>query len=54
MSGTPEEIRAHSRRFSEQRFEEELRAYCERRLVDWDQELHDCAHVVRSPLEESK
>ena len=54
VSGTPEEIRAHSRRFSEQRFEEELRAYCERRLADWDQELHDCAHVVRSPLEESK
>ena len=54
VSGTPEEIRANSRRFSEQRFEEELRAYCERRLADWDQELHDCAHVVRSPLEESK
>ena len=54
VSGTPEEIRAHSRRFSEQRFEEELRAYCERRLADWDQELHDCAHVVRPPLEESK
>lgn len=41
---TKEEIRAHSLRFSEERFEEELRAYCERRVKDWRRELRDCAH----------
>lgn len=39
-----EEIRAHSLSFSEARFEEELRAYCERRVRDWRRELRDCAH----------
>ena len=41
---TPEEIREHSRSFSEERFETELRAYCERRMADWQQELRDCSH----------
>lgn len=45
-----EEIRAHSLSFSEARFEEELRAYCERRVRDWRRELRDCAH---QPKEEA-
>ncbi len=45
-----EEIRAHSLSFSEARFEEELRAYCERRVRDWRRELRDCAH---QPKEET-
>lgn len=45
-----EEIRAHSLSFSEERFEEELRAYCERRVRDWRRELRDCAH---QPKEET-
>lgn len=45
-----EEIRAHSLSFSEARFEEELRAYCERRVRDWRRELLDCAH---QPKEET-
>ena len=45
-----EEIRAHSLSFSEARFEEELRAYCERRIRDWRRELRDCAH---QPKEET-
>lgn len=45
-----EEIRAHSLSFSEARFEEELRAYCERRVRDWRRELRDCAH---EPKEET-
>lgn len=47
---TKEEIRAHSLRFSEERFEEELREYCLRRVEDWRRELRDCAH---SPKEET-
>ena len=39
-----EEIRAHSRRFSEQRFEQELKDYCTRRMADWQRELHACSH----------
>ena len=45
-----EEIRAHSLSFSEARFEEELHAYCERRVRDWRRELRDCAH---QPKEET-
>lgn len=45
-----EEIRAHSLSFSEARFEEELRAYCDRRVRDWRRELRDCAH---QPKEET-
>lgn len=45
-----EEIRAHSLSFSEARFEEELRAYCDRRIRDWRRELRDCAH---QPKEET-
>ena len=41
---TPEQIREHSRSFSEERFEKELREYCERRMKDWQQELLDCSH----------
>ena len=44
VSCSAQEIRAHSRRFSEQRFEAELRAYCDRRHADWQQELYDCSH----------
>ena len=44
VSCSAQEIRDHSRRFSEQRFEEEFRAYCERRYADWQQELYDCSH----------
>ena len=39
-----EEIRAHSRRFSEQRFEQELKDYCTRRMADWQRELYACSH----------
>ncbi len=42
-----EEIRAHSLRFSEERFEEELREYCQRRVEDWRRELRDCAHMPK-------
>nr|WP_317399069.1 glycosyltransferase [uncultured Gemmiger sp.] len=42
-----EEIRAHSLRFSEERFETQLREYCERRVADWRRELHDCAHLPK-------
>lgn len=45
-----EEIRAHSLSFSEERFEEELHAYCDRRVRDWRRELRDCAH---QPKEET-
>lgn len=45
-----EEIRAHSLSFSEARFEEELHAYCDRRVRDWRRELRDCAH---QPKEET-
>ena len=41
---TKEQIRAHSRRFSEERFEQELRDYCARRMKDWKQALRDCSH----------
>ena len=44
VSCSAQEIRDHSRRFSEQRFKEEFRAYCERRYADWQQELYDCSH----------
>ena len=44
VSAGPEEIRDHSRRFSEERFERELRAYCARRLEDWAGELYACSH----------
>lgn len=50
VSCSKEEIRAHSLSFSEARFEEELRAYCERRVRDWRRELRDCAH---QPKEET-
>lgn len=44
---TKEEIRAHSLRFSEERFEAQLREYCARRVEDWRRELHDCAHLPK-------
>lgn len=44
---TKEEIRAHSLSFSEERFENQLREYCERRVADWRRELHDCAHLPK-------
>ena len=44
VSYSPEQIRDHSRSFSEQRFEEEFRDYCLRRYDDWQQELYDCSH----------
>ena len=34
----------HSRSFSEQRFEDELRDYCTRRYADWQRELEACSH----------
>ena len=39
-----EQIRAHSRGFGEQRFEDDLRAYCARRYADWHRELRACSH----------
>ena len=39
-----EEIREHSRAFSEERFEREIKEYCTRRMADWQQELLDCSH----------
>ena len=44
---TREEIRDHSLRFSEERFEEELREYCLRRVEDWRRELRGCAHLPK-------
>ena len=44
---TKEEIRAHSLRFSEERFEAQLRAYCARRVEDWRRELQNCAHMPK-------
>lgn len=44
---TKEEIRAHSLRFSEERFEAQLQAYCARRVEDWRRELQDCAHMPK-------
>ena len=43
VSYTPEEIREHSRGFSEERFENELRDYCARRWKDWADELYACS-----------
>ena len=40
----PQQIRDHSRSFSEQRFEDELRDYCTRRYADWQRELEACSH----------
>ena len=40
----PQQIREHSRSFSEQRFEDELRDYCTRRYADWQRELEACSH----------
>ena len=40
----PQQIREHSRGFSEQRFEDELRDYCTRRYADWQRELEACSH----------
>lgn len=44
---TKEEIRAHSLRFSEERFEAQLREYCARRVEDWRRELQNCAHLPK-------
>lgn len=48
---TKEEIRDHSRSFSEERFENELRDYCARRMADWQQELLDCSHWDKEELD---
>lgn len=48
---TKEEIREHSRSFSEERFENELREYCARRMADWQQALLDCSHWEKEELE---
>ena len=48
---TKEEIREHSRSFSEERFENELRDYCARRMADWQQELLDCSHWEKEELD---
>ncbi len=45
------EIREHSRSFSEERFERELKEYCERRMADWQQELLDCSHWEKEELD---
>ena len=44
VTAAPEQIRAHSRNFSEERFERELGDYCARRYADWQEELRDCSH----------
>ena len=46
-----EEIREHSRSFSEERFERELKEYCERRMADWQQELLNCSHWEKEELD---
>ena len=38
-----EQIRDHSRSFSEARFERQLKEYCEQRYQDWQTELHNCS-----------
>lgn len=43
ISFSPEEIREHSRGFSEERFENQLRDYCARRCKDWADELYACS-----------
>lgn len=45
-------IREHSRSFSEQRFEAQFRAYCEKRMADWKQALHDCSRPKTQPQAE--
>ena len=47
---TPEQIRAHSLRFSEQRFERQLRDYCLRRVQDWQAELRACADMPKEEV----
>ena len=51
MAYSKEEIREHSRSFSEERFERELKEYCERRMADWQQELLDCSHWEKEELD---
>ena len=46
-----EEIREHSRAFSEERFEREIKEYCTRRMADWQQELLDCSHWEKEELD---
>ena len=43
--------REHSRSFSEERFERELKEYCLRRMADWQQELLDCSHWEKEELD---
>ena len=50
---SPEEIREHSRKFSEARFESELRDYCERRVKDWAAELRACSHWDQQETEDT-
>ena len=48
---TKEEIREHSRSFSEVRFEKELGEYCARRMADWQQELLGCSHWQKEEMD---
>ena len=48
---TKEEIREHSRSFSEARFEKELGEYCARRMADWQQELLGCSHWQKEEMD---
>lgn len=50
---TAEEIREHSRQFSEERFAERFAAYCEKRLADWQAELYACSRRGEQPGEEA-
>ena len=54
VSGTPEQIRAHSRSFSEERFEQQLKDYCLQRCRDWQQELRDCSRRGLIPGPDAK
>lgn len=44
-----EQIRAHSRAFSEARFEQEFKTYCETRYADWQRELYECSRKGSKP-----
>lgn len=51
VSYAPEQIREHSRSFSEARFEREFKEYCLRRMQDWKQELRRCSNWENAPAE---
>jgi glycosyltransferase involved in cell wall biosynthesis len=54
VSCTQEQIREHSKTFSEERFEREIKEYCEKRLADWQKELAECSGRTADIAEENE